>query len=69
MRVKWTEYNAVLVGLAADVFYEPEPEELELHYRGEVIGTHKTWFSGIKLFVMCDDGVVREVAAKKVKPE
>ena len=68
MRVTWSEYNSELAAMSMDCGYEIEPEELELHYRGETLGVYKHWRCGVMIVVMCDDGIVRETSAKNIHP-
>lgn len=42
-------------------------DELDKHYEGEVIGTYKCWWSGVKLVVACTDGLIRKVKISNVK--
>lgn len=65
MIVKWTWYRSL--DTIPEEYWGEDLFLLDKEYKGEVIGTTKSFWGTTYLTVMCDDGVVREVEINKIK--
>jgi hypothetical protein len=64
MRVKWTE--AYLPSeWDLDAYPDTDYTKWDKEHRGEVIGATDSFWNGVQLTVMCDDGKVRTIESDK----